>query len=48
MGVPIAKMTLAEFMAWETAQADRHEFYRGEAFAMVGGTSGHNRVKALV
>lgn len=37
-------MTLAEFLAWENAQPDRHEFHRGETFAMVGGTSGHNRV----
>ena len=44
MGLPLPKMTLAEYMAWETAQPDRHEFYRGETFAMVGGTSGHNRV----
>jgi Uma2 family endonuclease len=35
---------VAEFMAWENAQPDRHEFYRGETFAMVGGTARHNRV----
>lgn len=44
MGMPLPKMTLAEYLAWETAQPDRHEFNRGETFAMVGGTSGHNRV----
>ena len=44
MGVPLLKMSLAEFMAWENAQPDRHEFYRGETFAMVGGTARHNRV----
>ena len=37
-------MTLAEFMVWESAQTERHEFYRGEIFAMVGGTARHNRV----
>ena len=37
-------MTIPEFMAWENAQAERHEFYRGEIFAMVGGTARHNRV----
>ena len=44
MGAPLLKMSLAEFMAWENAQPDRHEFYRGETFAMVGGTARHNRV----
>jgi Uma2 family endonuclease len=44
MGLPLAKMTLAEFLAWEELQPDRHEFYRGEIFAMVGGTARHNRV----
>jgi Uma2 family endonuclease len=44
MGLPIAKLTLTEFLAWEADQPDRHEFYRGEVFAMVGGTARHNRV----
>lgn len=37
-------MTLAEFLQWEEAQTERHEYYRGEVFAMVGGTARHNRV----
>ena len=37
-------MTILEFMAWENAQAERHEFYRGEIFAMVGGTARQYRV----
>ena len=44
MGLSLHKMTLAEFLQWEDAQAQRHEFYRGEVFAMVGGTARHNRV----
>jgi Uma2 family endonuclease len=44
MGMPLAKMTLAEFLEWERAEDGRHEFYRGETFAMVGGTARHNRV----
>jgi hypothetical protein len=36
MGMPLHKMTLAEFLAWEAQQTERHEFYRGEIFAMVG------------
>ncbi len=39
-------MTLDQFMAWENEQPERHEFYRGEWFNMVGGTRGHNRVIA--
>jgi Uma2 family endonuclease len=44
MGYPLHKMTVAQFMAWESAQPGRHEFYRGETYAMVGGTARHNRV----
>ena len=44
MGLPLAKKTLAEFLAWEDQQPDRNEFFRGETFAMVGGTARHNRV----
>ena len=44
MGVPLQKMTLAEFLAWEEKLPDRYEFYRGETFNMVGGTARHNRV----
>lgn len=42
--MPLQKMTLNQFLAWEEEQAERHEFYRGETFAMVGGTARHNRV----
>jgi Uma2 family endonuclease len=38
------KLTLDEFLAWENAQVERHEFYRGEVFAMVGGRRVHGRV----
>ena len=44
MGMPLQKMTLAEFLVWEEAQPERHEFYRGETYAMVGGSLRHNRV----
>lgn len=44
MGMPLQKMTLNEFLAWEEAQTERHEFYKGETFAMVGGAARHNRV----
>jgi Uma2 family endonuclease len=44
MAAPPQNMTLADFLAWEEHQSERHEFYRGETFAMVGGTARHNRV----
>ncbi|AKJ27878.1 hypothetical protein AAW51_1187 [Caldimonas brevitalea] len=37
-------MTLADFLAWESQQDTRHEFFRGEVFAMTGGSARHNRV----
>lgn len=44
MAVPVQTMTLVDFLAWEEHQPERHEFFRGETFAMVGGTARHNRV----
>ena len=44
MAVPLQKMTLSDFLPWEEGQPERHEFFRGETFAMVGGTARHNRV----
>jgi len=44
MGLPLQVMTLDEFLAWENAQPDKHEFYRGEVFAMTGGRRSHGRV----
>ena len=44
MAVSLQKTTLADFLAWEAHQPERHEFFRGETFARVGGTARHNRV----
>ncbi len=44
MGLPVSRMNLAEFLAWESQQDSRHEFFRGETFAMTGGSARHNRV----
>ena len=38
------KLTLEAFMAWENEQAEKHEFHRGEVFAMVGARRAHGRV----
>ncbi|MCW7537343.1 Uma2 family endonuclease [Aquabacterium sp. A7-Y] len=46
MSRPLHKSTVAEYLAWEEQQAERHEFFRGEVFAMVGNRRGHGRVVA--
>lgn len=38
------KLTLEAYLAWEEQQPERHEFYRGEVFAMVGARRVHGRV----
>jgi Uma2 family endonuclease len=38
------KLSLEAYLAWEEDQVDRHEFFRGEVFAMVGGRRSHGRV----
>ncbi len=43
MGLPLQLMSLEDFLAWENAQPERHEFYRGEVFAMTGGRRTHGR-----
>jgi Uma2 family endonuclease len=42
MGQALAKLSAAEFLEWEKAHAERHEFILGEVFAMAGGTLEHN------
>ena len=32
------------YLAWEAKQSERHEYLRGEVFAMAGGTENHNTV----
>jgi Uma2 family endonuclease len=44
MGRAATEMTITAFLAWEAEQPDRHEFYRGEVFGMVGGSARHNQV----
>ena len=34
-------MSAADFLAWDEAQTIRHEFVRGEVFAMTGASDGH-------
>jgi Uma2 family endonuclease len=44
MALPALEMTLDDFLAWENAQPTRHEFWRGEVFAMVGARRVHGLV----
>lgn len=44
MGLPLPKISLHDFLAWENEQPDKHEYYRGEVFAMVGARRSHGRV----
>jgi Uma2 family endonuclease len=36
MGSPHPRLSIDEYLAWENQQVERHEFHRGEVFAMVG------------
>lgn len=41
-------MSAREFLEWERGQTVRHEFFRGEVFAMAGGSPRHNALSANV
>lgn len=38
------KMTVEEYLEWESQQEVRHEYVNGELFAMTGGTIPHNDI----
>jgi Uma2 family endonuclease len=44
IALPQPKVTLEAYLEWENAQVEKHEFHRGEVFAMVGGRRVHGRV----
>ncbi len=46
MGLQEEELTLQAYLDWENAQPERHEFYRGEVFAMTGGRRSHGCVTA--
>jgi hypothetical protein len=39
---PTQRMTATEYLVWERAQVERHEYHLGEVFAMAGGSLRHN------
>jgi Uma2 family endonuclease len=43
-----SQMTADEYLVWERAQPEKHEFFRGEVFAMAGGSPRHNAVCSRV
>lgn len=45
MGLP-QQLTLQAYLDWENIQTERHEFHRGEVFAMTGGRRSHGCVVA--
>ncbi|MGC9185961.1 MAG: Uma2 family endonuclease [Thiomonas sp.] len=48
MALAEPKLDLHAYFAWENAQPERHEFYRGETFAMVGVRRVHGMVSLNV
>ncbi len=43
-----SRLSPAEYLAWEREQETKHEFFRGEVFAMSGGSYRHNALGASV
>ncbi len=48
MGHAQAILSLDDFLAWEETQTERHEFVRGEVFAMVGARRVHGIVSGNI
>jgi Uma2 family endonuclease len=43
---PVLRMSPEEFLAWERTETERHQYVRGEVFAMAGGSPRHNAIVA--
>jgi Uma2 family endonuclease len=43
-----SKLTPAEYLQWERAQTDKHEYHAGDVFAMAGGSPRHNWIAGNV
>jgi Uma2 family endonuclease len=44
----ICRMTATEYLVWEREQTDKHEYHRGEIFAMAGESHRHNFLSGAV
>ena len=47
-GAALKPMTLEDFLIWEDAQDQRHEFVDGRVVAMAGGTQRHDVVRGAI
>jgi Uma2 family endonuclease len=47
-GALVKKMSIPEYLAFEEASKERHEYLRGEVYAMAGGTPEHGAIAAAV
>ncbi len=45
---PTQPMSAEDYLRWERAQPERHEFHHGEVFAMAGGSPRHNYLSTAV
>lgn len=45
---PTQPMTADAYLVWERGSAGKHEFHRGEVFAMAGGSPRHNLLSAAI
>ena len=48
MVAPRQKLSPDEYLAWEREQPTKHEYYRGEVFAMVGGSVRHDHLCSVL
>ena len=44
MALPAPKLSLSDYLTWEYDQPERHEFFRGDIFAMVGARRVHGLI----
>ncbi len=42
------QLTIEEYLEWELANTEKHEYFRGEVFAMSGAKINHNRIAVNV
>lgn len=45
---PDPPISADQYLTWERTQTERHEFFKGEVFAMAGGTPRHNALTAAI
>ena len=48
MNAPQAKTTVADYLAFERASTERHQFFDGEIFAMAGESLAHSTINANI